>query len=53
MKKSDVRKCQVCGNIRDIGAAMKYDAQYVDFQVSGKDPMGKFNTRLGIWKSYQ
>jgi len=51
MKKYDVRICKKCGNIRDLSAARKYDAEFVDFQISGRDPKGKFNSRLGVWVS--
>jgi len=51
MKKYDVRICEKCGNIRDLSAARKYDAEFVDFQISGRDPKGKFNSRLGVWVS--
>ena len=53
MRKSDVRICNVCGNIRDVGAAEKYDSEFVVFQMEGKDPIGKYINRLGVWKSYQ
>ena len=52
MRKSDVRICNVCGNIRDVGAAEKYDSEFVVLQLAGKDDYGKFITRLGVWKSY-
>lgn len=51
MKKSDVRICKKCGNIRDVGAARKAGVEHVEYEITGKDPKGKFNSRLGVWVS--
>ena len=49
MRKSDVRICNVCGNIRDVGAAEKYDSEFVVFEMEGKDPKGKYSVRKKQW----